>query len=370
MAVDDKNKYGQYFTPKVVADFMVKLLELEKGKRILEPSCGDGVFLSALSDANYKNIEGIEFDSTCSLNTKFKIKYADYLQDETTTNGYDGVIGNPPYIRWKNLDPVLKNNLDSSSVWKEYCNSLCDYSVAFIAKAILDLKANGTLVFITPEYWLYTYHSQKLRNLIIENGTIDRIYHAAAPEPPPALTVISSTEPATFSTKSSALSTESWYLVHTKPRQEDVALTNLQRQGYECYLPQMRIERIRRRKAEIATEPMFPRYLFIHLDSGDQGKSWSPIRSTLGVSQLVHFGARAAKVDDTLVDLLRQREQAMPLDPMFHSGDSVFITDGPFSGIEAIYQTADAERRAFILLEILSKPVSMQIDTGRLRKAG
>lgn len=196
---------------------------------------------------------------------------------------------------------------------------------------------------------------------------------AAEPEPPPAtppmLTVISSDEPAILSTKSSALSTESWYLVHTKPRQEDVALTNLERQGYECYLPQMRIERIRRRKAEVATEPMFPRYLFIRLDSSDQGKSWSPIRSTLGVSQLVHFGARAAKVDNALVDLLRQREQAMPLDAMFHNGDSVVITDGPFAGIEAIYQTADADRRAFILLEILSKPVSMQIDTGRLRKA-
>ena len=194
------------------------------------------------------------------------------------------------------------------------------------------------------------------------------------PEPPPAipptLTVISSSEPATLSTKPSALNAGSWYLVHTKPRQEDVALTNLQRQGYECYLPQMRIERIRRRKAEIATEPMFPRYLFIRLDSSDQGKSWSPIRSTLGVSQLVHFGARAAKVDDALVDLLRQREQALPMDAMFHSGDAVVITDGPFAGIEAIYQTADAERRAFILLEILSKPVSMQIDAGRLRKAG
>ena len=189
----------------------------------------------------------------------------------------------------------------------------------------------------------------------------DVIVPAPAPEPPsansPALTIITST-------------TNAWYLVHTKPRQEDVALANLQRQGYDCYLPQMRIERVRRRKAEIATEPMFPRYLFVRLDSSDQGKSWSPIRSTLGVSQLVHFGARAAKVDDALVDLLRQSEQAMPLDAMFHSGDSVIITDGPFAGIEAIYQTADAERRAFILLEILSKPVLMQIDTGRLRKAG
>lgn len=187
---------------------------------------------------------------------------------------------------------------------------------------------------------------------------------------PPSLTVISSDETAPLSTESSALSTLSWYLVHTKPRQEDVALANLERQGYECHLPQMRIERIRRRKTEVATEPMFPRYLFIRLDSSDQGKSWSPIRSTLGVSQLVHFGARAARVDDTLVDLLRQRERALPMQAMFHSGDSVVIADGPFAGIEAIYQTADAERRAFILLEILAKPVSMHIDAGRLRKAG
>ena len=173
-----------------------------------------------------------------------------------------------------------------------------------------------------------------------------------------------------LSPQHSALSTLSWYLVHTKPRQEDVALANLQRQGYECYLPQMGIEQIRRRKAEVATEPMFPRYLFIRLDSNDQGKSWSPIRSTLGVSQLVHFGARAAKVDDTLVDLLRQRERTLLTEAMFHSGDSVVIADGPFAGIEAIYQTSDAERRAFILLEILAKPVPMHIDAGRLRKAG
>lgn len=194
------------------------------------------------------------------------------------------------------------------------------------------------------------------------------------PEPlsatPPMLTFIREADAGPDSAEPAAPSTESWYLVLTKPRQENVALANLERQGYECYLPQMRIERIRRRKAQVATEPMFPRYLFVRLDSSDQGKSWSPIRSTLGVSQLVHFGAQAAKVDDTLIELLRQREQTLPTEVMFHSGDSVVITDGPFAGLEAIFQTADAERRAFILLKILAKPVSMQIDAGRLRKAG
>jgi transcriptional antiterminator RfaH len=169
-----------------------------------------------------------------------------------------------------------------------------------------------------------------------------------------------------------ALATESWswYVVHTKPRQEDVALTNLERQGYACYLPQMQIERVRRRKAVIVTEPMFPRYLFVRLDSSGHGKSWSPIRSTLGVSGLVHVGARAARVDDALVGLLRQREETKPTKAIFDVGDAVVITDGPFAGIEAIFQMADADRRAIVLLEILSRPASLLIDTGRLRKAG
>jgi hypothetical protein len=44
--------------------------------------------------------------------------------------------------------------------------------------------------------------------------------------------------------------------------------------------------------------------------------------------------------------------------------------DGPFAGIEAIFKTADAESRSMILLDMLSKPVAMRIETTRLRKAG
>lgn len=160
-----------------------------------------------------------------------------------------------------------------------------------------------------------------------------------------------------------------WYVVHTKPRQEHIALDNLQRQGYACYLPYIRVERVRRRQAMTVREPMFPRYLFIQLDSSEQGKSWSPIRSTLGVTGLVRFGARAAKVDDALIALLRQREQDMPVAARFQRGDAVVITEGAFAGIEAIFQTADAQHRAIILLDILSQSVPMQMHTGQLRKA-
>lgn len=73
-------------------------------------------------------------------------------------------------------------------------------------------------------------------------------------------------------------------------------------------------------------------------------------------------------MDDQLIGFLRNREQARPTELLFNSGDAVMITDGPFAGIEAIYQTTDAERRSMILLEILNNPVPMQVDTARLHK--
>ena len=97
-----------------------------------------------------------------------------------------------------------------------------------------------------------------------------------------------------------------WYLLYSKPRQEGVAVENLKRQGYETYLPLIRTRRRRQGQYVSLVEPMFPRYLFIHLS--DQTDNWGPIRSTLGVSALVRFGDLPAQVPDRLIDALKSRE--------------------------------------------------------------
>ncbi len=163
-----------------------------------------------------------------------------------------------------------------------------------------------------------------------------------------------------------------WFLVRSKPRQEAVALTNLMRQGYESYLPLFATEKLVRRKPTVVQEPMFARYLFVRLDTSGNGQSWSPIRSTVGVSELVCFGSRPARVDAALIATLREREMAQQANPeaLFGHGDSVRITEGAFAGLEAIYQMNDAEGRAMVLLDLLSKPVAMTIDAASLRKVG
>ena len=164
----------------------------------------------------------------------------------------------------------------------------------------------------------------------------------------------------------------SWYLVHTKARQEETALTNLERQKYRCYMPMLHFEKIRRGKSVIVEEPMFPSYVFVQLDNSGNGQSWTPIRSTLGVRELVRFGGQSPRVDPDLIGALLEREHMQQANPqaLFAAGDKVVVMEGAFAGMEAIYQTADAERRSMILLNMLNKPVQMRIEPSLLRKVG
>lgn len=89
-----------------------------------------------------------------------------------------------------------------------------------------------------------------------------------------------------------------------------MALDHLERQGFECFLPLIRAEKLRRGALQVVQEPLFPRYLFIRLGTGLESQSWSPIRSTTGVSRLVSFGQVPAKIDDELVGELRAQSEA------------------------------------------------------------
>ncbi len=162
-----------------------------------------------------------------------------------------------------------------------------------------------------------------------------------------------------------------WYLLHTKPRQEKRAFENLQRQNYQCYLPTISSEKLRNGNLTVTDEPLFPRYLFVRLGLGDSSKSWAPIRSTQGVSRLVTFGVVPARVDDDFIESLRINEALLQIEPkrFFQPGERVYLTEGPFAGIEGIYQISDGERRVMVLIELLNKPVAVGIAPAYLRKA-
>lgn len=162
-----------------------------------------------------------------------------------------------------------------------------------------------------------------------------------------------------------------WYVIHTKPRQESRALANLESQGYECYLPQFTREKLHRGSLELMREPLFSRYLFICLSTAQHGKSWAPIRSTLGVSRLVSFGSEPAKVNQLLIDLLKEHTKRLEIEPekIYQPGERLLITKGPFLGLEGIFEMDDGEARAMVLIEVLSKPTRLNLPIDSLSKA-
>jgi transcriptional antiterminator RfaH len=157
-------------------------------------------------------------------------------------------------------------------------------------------------------------------------------------------------------------------LVYCKPRQESVARENLTRQGFETYLPVMHEIRRRQGKRLTLVAPMFPRYLFIHLNS--QTDNWAPIRSTLGVVSVVRFGRAAARVPDDLITALRTREdsQGIQIIPVaeYRPGSRVRITQGSFAGYEGIFQALSGRDRVTVLLDVLGRNARTTVDSASI----
>jgi len=165
---------------------------------------------------------------------------------------------------------------------------------------------------------------------------------------------------------------ERWYAVCCKPRQEAVAEENLLRQGFQVYLPRIRMRQRRRGQWLDAVEVLFPRYIFIRVDP--QRRSTATVRSTRGVLGLVRFGGQPAVVPDEVMQALLRREDAasglhQDRRPLFRSGEAVKLVDGPLSGMEAVFTQQDGEQRVILLLELLGKANRVSVNRDWIARA-
>jgi transcriptional antiterminator RfaH len=161
-----------------------------------------------------------------------------------------------------------------------------------------------------------------------------------------------------------------WYLVYTKPRQEQVALLNLENQDYTTYLPLHRYRRRSKGEYRWVTEAYFPRYLFIQLNT--ETDNWGPIRSTRGVSHIIRFSGFPAKVPDEFIDALRvQHETRLQevVDTGFQPGQRVEVTEGVMMGYQAVFQERVGAKRAVILLDIADQHTTVQVPVESLEKS-
>lgn len=153
-----------------------------------------------------------------------------------------------------------------------------------------------------------------------------------------------------------------WFLLYTKPRQEQVALVNLQRQGYETFHPRIKVQKIHEGKHKLAEEALFPSYIFIRL--GNMVQNWLPIKSTYGVSKIVRFGQFPAEVSECMIESIRAKVQQRKIiaeNKSFNPGQHVVVQHGPMQGIEAIFHSYSSKKRVLLLLEMLGQQACVNV---------
>ena len=151
---------GQVPTPFHIVTDMMSLMK--NSGSILEPSCGDGAFLNQLP----KHAIGIEIDSNVIKNEN--AKNLDFFSFDVKEK-FDTIIGNPPYVRYQDINANTKTLLNKYDLLFDKRSNLYLF---FIYKAILHLNDGGELIFITPRDFLKLTSSAKLNKFMFENGTI------------------------------------------------------------------------------------------------------------------------------------------------------------------------------------------------------
>ena len=164
-ALNDVRTKGQVWTPRWVADGMAKLLlaDLATEVSILDPALGPGVLLAACRDMMPTKIKAYAFEIDNSVlseahgSTSFdsreleKLEISNFLDNESTQK-YDLIISNPPYLRHHKIPSDEKEKY--AALARETLNVKIDgragLHVYFLIKALEMLGENGKLVFILP----------------------------------------------------------------------------------------------------------------------------------------------------------------------------------------------------------------------------
>ncbi len=168
---------GGFYTPSPIASFILKwAFNGNKKLDILEPSCGDGVFLEEIQKGGYEynSVTAIEFDEVEANKSKnIKLDKSTIINTDfhkyciNTNKRFDLVIGNPPYIRYQYFDKEQQQY--ASDIFNKAdikYSKLTNAWVSFVIGSSLLLKETGKIGFVLPAEILQVGYAKPLREFL------------------------------------------------------------------------------------------------------------------------------------------------------------------------------------------------------------
>ena len=170
---------GAYYTPQKLANAMVRLFASENIDTVLEPSCGDGVFLDSLKETGFldkvSRVEAVEIEAPEAQKVSGRYKdtpkvkvinqdFFEFYKETLGTKTYDLILGNPPYIRYQYLKESQREcqaQILTSHGMKS--NKLINAWVAFMVASVQMLSKRGKIAFVIPAEILQVAYAEDLR---------------------------------------------------------------------------------------------------------------------------------------------------------------------------------------------------------------
>ncbi len=148
--------------------------------------------------------------------------------------------------------------------------------------------------------------------------------------------------------------TQKWCIAQIKPNSYNSAIQNLERQGFETFLPKMEITQRQENKFLVKNVYVFPGYMFVCFDP--HTITWSKINSTYGVSKILTFNKKPSEISSDLILELKNRYE-INSNPMqkekLQKGNSIKFFTGPFADLIAKVESVEENNRIWVLLEAM-----------------
>ncbi|MCB1959528.1 MAG: class I SAM-dependent methyltransferase [Rhodocyclaceae bacterium] len=152
----DVTNRGQVFTPARIVQLMLALRQ--RRGRVLEPSAGDGAFAAGMDDC-----VAIELDPAVAPAVALVQDFFAYPVAEK----FSTVIGNPPYVRFQDIEAATRARLDMARF-----DGRSNLYLFFIEKAVRHLQPGGELIFIVPRDFIKLTAARQLNAWLFAQGTI------------------------------------------------------------------------------------------------------------------------------------------------------------------------------------------------------
>lgn len=167
---------GQFFTPEVITQSMFRLAGVRSGQKIIDPSCGDGVFIRNAP----QNCEmfGCEIDPQYGEILRQLLKGENFISGDALTDllplwgTFDLAIGNPPFSAQTNLEkrPQILQGFDFGFGRSSQC-----LEILFLELFLKLVKPRGRIAIILPDGPLSNRPFKYVRDWLLCRAHIEAI---------------------------------------------------------------------------------------------------------------------------------------------------------------------------------------------------